>query len=126
MEKFKDYSVLVVEDDQAVKEGLSRILNMIFKKVKSVKDGYEALELIKNEGTDLIITDLLMPHLNGLELIKALNESQYNIPVIITTACTENEYFENAKNLGVENYLLKPIDVEDLISACKTIFSSKI
>lgn len=126
MEKFKDYSVLVVEDDQAVKEGLSRILNMIFKKVKSVKDGYEALELIKNEGTDLIITDLLMPHLNGLELIKALNESQYNIPVIITTACTENEYFENAKNLGVENYLLKPIDIEDLISACKTIFSSKI
>ncbi len=77
----------------------------------SAKNGQEALELIEqNRDIDIIVTDINMPVMNGLKMIEELKKRGFNIPVIIMSAHTETDFINKAKELGVDNYLLKPFD----------------
>lgn len=76
-----------------------------------LQNGQEALDLVEaNHDIDIIITDINMPVMNGLVMIKELKRRGYNMPVIIMSAHTETDYINKAKELGVDNYLLKPFD----------------
>lgn len=112
-------TVLYVEDDIDTANITSMILEDYVDRLLIAKNGQEALNLFKLHKVDLLLTDILMPKLNGIELINSIRNSNIypNVPVIITTAHTETKYLLDAIRLRVDGYILKPVDVEELLHA---------
>lgn len=111
----KNITILFVEDDGDVRENASRILKRRSKELFIAKDGADGLEVFnKEKSIDVIITDIQMPVMNGLEMAKQIRETNKKVPIIITTAFTESEYLIQAIKLGVTHYIQKPLQVDDL------------
>lgn len=111
IEKLKKLKLLFVEDEADLVEIITDTLKKLDANFLSAKNGQEALDLVEaNHDIDIIITDINMPVMNGLVMIKELKRRGYNMPVIIMSAHTETDYINKAKELGVDNYLLKPFD----------------
>lgn len=114
-------TVLYVEDDDAIRNSLGTILKKVFKEVITCvdgKDGISNYELYTKDMDvvfDVIITDINMPHINGLEMVRKIREHDLEIPVIMTTAHGESNYLMEAIKLGVSGYTLKPIDTKELL-----------
>lgn len=108
----KNYTVLYAEDDIAAQEEIRRTLKRIFKEVYVAPDGKIALELFQQYQPDIIITDIQMPHMSGLELARNVKELSPTTPVILTTAFNEEQYFIKAIEEGIDSFILKPIDKE--------------
>lgn len=112
----KVVKILVADDDTFVREMLGEILESGGFKVVSAKNGSEALDqYYADSGIDLIVSDMNMPELNGLELIKELRKAQKNIPVIILTANNEIKVAIEAMKTGADDYLLKDENIQDTI-----------
>jgi len=109
-------SILCVDDEEVVLEHIKSILKNFTKNVYIAKDGVEALEIALNNNIDIVVTDILMPNKNGIEFLKELKEHK-NIPSIITTAYSDKDYLLEAIKLKVEGYLIKPINIKDLLDA---------
>lgn len=118
----KDCVVLYVEDEKSVQMQTQMILKDFVKEVYLASNGEEGLKIALEKDVDIIVTDILMPEMNGIEMLKKLKK-EYNrdIPAIITTAYSETEYLMEAINLKVDGFIMKPINVKDLIS---TIYSA--
>jgi YesN/AraC family two-component response regulator len=111
IEKLKKLKLLFVEDEADLVEIITDTLKKLDANFLSAKNGQEALELIEqNRDIDIIVTDINMPVMNGLKMIEELKKRGFNIPVIIMSAHTETDFINKAKELGVDNYLLKPFD----------------
>lgn len=114
----KDCVVLYVEDEKSVRDQTYMILKDFVKEVFLASNGEEGLSLALQKDVDIIVTDILMPQMNGIEMLKKLKtEYHRNIPAIITTAFTETEYLLEAITLKVDGFIMKPINMKDLISA---------
>lgn len=113
-EKQMNLSVLYVEDEPILREEITRFLKRRVKSVTSVENGKEALTLFENVKFDFIITDLMMPVLDGLEMAKKIREKNTDIPIVITTALSDVELMQTTIEVGIDRYLLKPIDVDTL------------
>jgi len=116
LELSKDIKLLYVEDEDVLRDIMVTYLNKFFTSIDTAKDGQEGLELYKKNNYDLVITDILMPKLNGIEMstaIKNINEEQ-NI-VIISAYADTKDFIESIK-LGIDGYVLKPIDFQQLNS----------
>ena len=123
----KDCVVLYVEDEKAVREQTQMILKDFVKEVYFASNGEEGLKIALEKEIDIIVTDILMPDMNGLEMLKKLkNEPQRTIPAIITTAFTETEYLMDAISLKVDGFIMKPINIKDLISNIYTAMLPKM
>lgn len=119
---FKDKSILFAEDDNITRIEMSAILEMLFKKVYSVKDGEEAFRIYEEESPDIILTDIVMPKIDGLALIKKIRQVNYDIPIILLTSFAEKEFLLDASNLSIDGYLVKPTELEKLTQTlCKAI-----
>ena len=117
LNSLKDIDLLYVEDDKSVREQTKLILDDFVNEVVVAENGEEALELLKNRKFDIIIADINMPKMNGIEMIKAIKQDlNLDIPCIITTAHTDTEYLLDAINLKVDGYIVKPINIKDLIN----------
>lgn len=110
----QDYTLLYVEDDEQTQESMGAILQRLFKKVYLASNGEEGITLFQNHQPDIVITDIQMPKLNGLEMAKVIKELSPTTPIIITTAFNEERYFLMAIENGVDSFLLKPIDKQRL------------
>ncbi len=111
IKKLKSLKLLFVEDEEDLMEIITDTLNKLEANFLSARNGEEALAVIeKNSDIDLIITDLNMPVMNGFAMAKELLKKGNKIPIIVMSAHTETDYIENARELGIENYLLKPFD----------------
>lgn len=111
IEKLRELKLLFVEDEEDLLQIISDALNKLQSNFLTATNGLEALEVLKeNPDIDAVITDINMPYMNGLDMIKTIKGSGSNIPIIIMSAHTETEYIEKAKTLGIEHYLLKPFD----------------
>ena len=109
--KLKELKMLFVEDEPDLISIISTTLTKLKLNFLTANDGEEALEIYKNNlDIDLIITDINMPKMNGLALIENVRGIDANLPVIIMSAHTEQEYIKKAAQLGVTSYLLKPFD----------------
>jgi len=106
----ENLSVLYVEDDNEIAKKLISILSTLFKKVLHVEDGQKGLEAFKNEGFDMILSDISMPNMNGIEMTKQIKEINLEQPIIFSTAHSESNLLMEAINLNVEGYVLKPIN----------------
>ncbi|MEM8857590.1 MAG: response regulator [Chloroflexota bacterium] len=115
--------ILIVEDDPSLREGIHDLLELEYNdSVYSVSNGVEALELLENITPNLIISDIMMPKMNGYELLKAVREIPHlvRVPFIFLTARgTREEVFEGRKS-GAELYVTKPFDSEVLVKYTKT------
>lgn len=111
IEKLKKLKLLFVEDEVDLVEIITDTLKKLDANFLSAKNGQEALDLVEqNRDIDIIVTDINMPVMNGLKMIEELKKRGFNIPVIIMSAHTETDFINKAKELGVDNYLLKPFD----------------
>lgn len=102
-------SVLHVEDDENVRESLLRLLQRRFGHVFSAGDGKEGLEIFRSNHPDIVITDIQMPEMDGLEMSSLIREERPDLPIIITTAYNEMAFLERAASLGIQRYIRKPI-----------------
>ncbi len=122
IEKLKKLKLLFVEDEDDLIEIITDTLNKLQASFLTAKNGEEALDVIKqNPDIDIIITDLNMPIMSGLELIEKLNEDNFDKPIIVMSAHTEVDYINKAKEFGVDNYLLKPFDFIKFIDLVTTM-----
>ncbi len=122
IEKLKKLKLLFVEDEEDLIEIISETLIKLDANFLTAKNGKEALALIEeNNDIDVIVTDINMPVMNGLLMIKELVDKGSKIPIIIMSAHTESDYIENAKELGIDNYLLKPFDFIKFIDLVTSI-----
>ncbi len=115
--RLKDITVLYCEDEEYLRDVTKGILASFTKEQLIAEDGKVGLELFKqNQNTiDLIITDVNMPNMNGLEMAKEIKAINPNIPIIVATAFSNSEYLLEAIELGVDKYVLKPINIKKLL-----------
>lgn len=111
----KSSTVLLVEDDIKVLEKFSRLLGIYIGKVYTASNGEDALQLYKRLKPSFIITDIEMPKMNGLKFIELLRKENNTIPIIIMSAYSNKEYLLNSIKLQLIDYLLKPLDNDNLI-----------
>ena len=110
-------NILVIDDEPDLLENIKTILVEEDYNVKTAKNGEVGLKLIENEDFDLVICDIMMPKLNGYELLDEVNNSlSKDIPFIYLSAKTESVDFRKGMSLGADDYLLKPFDTDELIS----------
>jgi PAS domain S-box-containing protein len=121
-EFLKTLTVLYVEDDETIRTSLGNILKKVFKEVVTCVDGkdgvtnYELYTQDMDMEFDAIISDINMPNMNGLEMVKKIREYDQDIPVVMTTAHGEANYLMEAIKVNVSGYTLKPIDTKELLN----------
>lgn len=118
-------NILYIEDDLTVQESVSNILKMVVENIFLASNGEEALNILEDKSydIDIIITDIKMPKLNGLELVEIVRRKEHYIPVIITTAFNETDYLHHAIELKVDKFILKPVKLKDLITEVEKLIS---
>lgn len=110
----KNLSVLYVEDDSAVQQSMAEYLRQFFLQVQTANNGFEGLDAYKKKKFDIIITDLSMPKMSGLEMLQKIREINAEQAILITTAHNEPQYMAEAIKIGVDGYIIKPFDYEQL------------
>jgi DNA-binding response OmpR family regulator len=131
----KDLRILVVEDHDDLREVLSSSLKEVFKEVESVENGAEAIIAYREKylengyGFDIVLSDIKMPFLNGVDLTKKIYDINSNQVVIIMSAHDESEYLLPLINLGIEYFVKKPINYDEffntLVNSSKKIVAQK-
>ena len=114
---FSNLTLLYVEDDEIIRQNAVEYLNNYCKEVFQAKDGQEALAVYKDKKPDVIISDIEMPKLNGLEMAKQIRKEDKKTPIIIATAFTEQNYLLEAVELQLIKYITKPISSKKLKEA---------
>ncbi len=107
-------TLLIIDDEK----GLLEVLNVVFRKegyeVKTATSGAEGLDILNSKSVDLVITDIRMPHISGMEVLRYVKENQPEIPVIVITAYGSIAQAVEALKAGALDYIVKPFDVEEL------------
>lgn len=124
IKKLSKYKVLYAEDDEGVRKSVHEMLSLLFNEVIIAKDGQEAYELFLENDVDLIITDIQMPKLTGLELTKKVRETSSNVEIIIISAHTEVDFMLEAVELSLIRYMVKPITETKLLKALEKFLAS--
>jgi PAS domain S-box-containing protein len=108
--------LLYVEDNADAREMTAMILENFFDNIVVAVDGEDGFEKFRQNDIDLIITDINMPKLNGLDMVEKIRQIDLDIPILILSAHNEDDFFMKSIKLGVDGYLLKPIDIDQLSS----------
>jgi len=123
IEKTKPLKVLFVEDNDTARETISRLLKRFFVNLETASNGREGLEKFKEKKYDLVITDINMPYMNGIEMLKEIKKLHEDVYSIVVTAFNETEYFLEAIKLRVDGFILKPIDLDQIISVLQKVIN---
>lgn len=118
------FHALVVDDDAGVRYTLAEILGDIGLAVSLADNGVAALQLARSAHFDLVITDLRMAPLGGLELLQTLHDEQPNLKVILVTAHGSERHAVEAMKLGAYDYFKKPFDLDELMSVVARVLES--
>ena len=113
--------ILCVDSEPRVQKFYQRILGTARWDVTCASNGLEALEAVEYKNPDLILTELNLPEMGGLEFLQTLKETNRNIPAIVVSSVTDKESIDKAKEAGVREYLTKPFQLDKLKSAVREI-----
>lgn len=113
--------ILVVEDDSNLNKVMVNYLISKGYKVEGCSDGKEALTLLSNQKFDMVITDIMMPHMDGFELARCIRATDDKMPLLFVTALEDMESKQKGYAIGIDEYLVKPFDLEELALRVKAI-----
>ena len=117
-------NILYVEDDRAVNEALTKYLSKFFNHIETAFNGEEGLEKYKAGEFDMVLSDINMPKMNGIDMAKEIKRINPEQEIIIISAHSESEYFLSAIHLGISDYILKPIIYEQMNSVLYKVASA--
>ena len=118
-------TVLLAEDDQPSREIYHKVLNAEGYHVIDAANGKAALDLLDNEPVDLLLTDLMMPGMTGIQLLQALQKLRSQARSIVLTSYETDEDVYRAVSAGAQGYLLKNTPQEEMVEAITTVFAGK-
>jgi DNA-binding response OmpR family regulator len=122
--KIKELSILYAEDDLTTFGATKATLELFFKNVHSTNRGDEVVDIFKKKCPHVLLLDIEMPGLNGLEVAQKIREIDKNIPIVILTSYKEVNYLQQAIKLNLIDYLVKPLTLENLFSIMQDVISS--
>ena len=122
MENKTKYSLLYVEDDVLIRKIAVSFLEDMFSDIYEASDGIEALQRYHDKNPDIIITDIEMPKMDGLQLCQEIRKKDTKTPIIIMTAYSHTSYLLKATELNLIKYLIKPIQEKSLLDTLKICF----
>lgn len=116
LKELKKVTVLYVEDEEMIRNQTVSMFDNLFKNTYVAQDGNEGLEIFKNHKNeiDVIVSDINMPELSGLEMAEEIHEIIKEIPIILTTAYTDEEYLLKSLELNIFKYVTKPLKIKEL------------
>ena len=109
------FKILVAEDDSELQQLFCRVLTRSGFTAIGAADGQEALDLMEHESVDLIVSDIMMPRMDGYALVRALREAGNSIPVLMITARDSFADMQSGFLAGADDYLVKPVNVKELV-----------
>ncbi len=132
-EIIKNITILYVEDEDDVREFTAKTLKKLVKNVKTANNGLEGLEVFTEyfnnpdlEVFDVIVTDINMPKMNGLDMLVKIHEIDSSVPLVITTAHNDVNFLKKAIDLGVRGYATKPLNLFQLVKSISTAVESRV
>lgn len=114
-------NILVVEDDKALNQLVASSLKMENYSVVACFNGQEALKEMENQPFDMLIADVMMPEMDGFTLAKRVRESDRRLPILFMTALDDKPSMQKGFDIGIDDYLVKPFDVEILLMRVKAL-----
>ncbi|MAD41023.1 MAG: DNA-binding response regulator [Arcobacter sp.] len=127
LEKLQNLTLLYAEDEVGIRENIADSLRYYVKEVYEANDGEEGYNLYLEKTPDIILTDIRMPNVNGIEFIKKVRQTDKKTPVVMITAHTDKEYLLQVVELHMEKYIVKPLELDELFEAldkCISILDS--
>ncbi|HEF7617422.1 TPA: response regulator transcription factor [Campylobacter jejuni] len=122
----KELIILVVEDEVKARESMINILSERFSKVIGAQNGDEGLKKFKKFKPDLVITDIAMPIMDGLDMAREIKEIPDDVPIVVLSAYSEKERLLRSIDIGIDKYLIKPVDIEELFKVLDYLIGEKI
>ncbi len=125
----KTIKLMLVDDQKLFVESLTHILRKIDRSITVVAcafDGREAIEAVEREIPDVIMMDIRMPVMNGVEAVKVIHQRHPDVRIIMLTTYDDDEYVKDALRYGAGGYLLKDIPIDDLVAQVKSVCSSNV
>ena len=112
----RNLKILYVEDDEMARDEIADFLEFEVGELKVASNGKEGLEIFNTFKPDIVITDINMPKMNGLEMAKEIKKISPKTPIIVTSAYSDSDYIIKAIEIGINKYVLKPIDIDELLA----------
>ncbi|SFV51486.1 diguanylate cyclase/phosphodiesterase (GGDEF & EAL domains) with PAS/PAC sensor(s) [hydrothermal vent metagenome] len=119
-----NFTILYVEDDIDTQELIRDILECHFKEVFVASDGEEGLKYYQEKSPDIVLSDISMPIMDGLEMSEAIKELNPKQLIALFTAFNEPEYLKKAAELGIDTYIMKPLDERQFFNSLKFLAMS--
>jgi len=117
LERLKTLKILYAEDEEGIRKNIAASLRYYTKEVIEAENGKIALELYKSEKPDIVITDILMPLMNGVDLVREIRKTDEETPLVIISAHTDREFLLKVVDLHLEQYIIKPVNLNGLLEA---------
>ena len=117
--RLKKCSILYVEDDKTTQELIKEILVSSFREVFVANDGKEGLALYKEKQPDIVLSDIAMPNMDGLEMSEEIKKLNPNQAIALFTAFSKSSFLKKAAQLDISTYIMKPLDEEQFFNSLK-------
>jgi len=119
-----ELTLLYVEDDEILREETAKLFSHLFKKTQTAENGKEALDILEEEDFDLLVSDINMPIMDGVTLCKEVHRTNPDQPIVITSAHDESKYLLELIDIGVDKFILKPLDMPKFLSVLSQVCSN--
>lgn len=126
IKQFQNYTVLCVEDEDGIRKRLVNTLKYYFKEVYEANNGEDGFDLYQEYKPSLIISDIEMPNQNGISMIEQIRQKDLDTIVIMITAYSNEEYLLELINLNINQYILKPVNSDSLLSGIIKAFGNRL
>jgi len=123
IEQTKDMKILYVEDNKESRDAMLSLLHEFFNDIVVAVDGEDGLKKFTQSKFDLVFTDINMPKMNGLEMSRQIKEIDVGIPIVVISAHTDTDLLLESIDLGIDKYLLKPIDAEQFTTTISELIN---
>ncbi|MDL0088838.1 response regulator transcription factor [Campylobacter gastrosuis] len=122
----KNLTILIVEDESETRKLMQDVLSDEFSNIITAQNGDEGLKKFKKYNPDMVISDIAMPIMDGLEMTEQIKKISSDTPIIALSAHSEKEKLLRAIDVGVDKYVLKPIDMEEFLATIELVATQKI
>ena len=125
LQLFKKLTVLFVEDEPVIQKQTADMLKIFFGNVFISSNGKEALDMFEDNSIDIVLTDIKMPLMCGLELTQKIRAIDDGIPIILLSSFGDQNTLLQAANCGIDGYILKPIELDNLLDTFDKVLQRK-